>query len=107
MNVDVDSLKLGLVNKIQTIYNQDVFFIDGCIKFPMRYSLVDSSSDLQLQIFFEENNKIFLGGKCLKYCDKDGKKTIKLASISDEVSSPDINIVNNYIIEDRWEKTEW
>lgn len=107
MSVDVNNLKNLFISKLEKLYNQDVYFIDSCIKFPLRYSLLDNASDLQLQMFFEENNKIFLGGKCLKYCDKTGKKTIKLVNLSDEVGSPDINIINNYIIEDKWEKTEW
>jgi len=106
MNVGVDKLKDKFLNRVNTLYNQEVYFVDTCVTFPEKYPLTGYITDLQLQIFFEENNKIVLGGKLLKYCDKDSKRKIKLLNIQEEIS-PDINVVNNYIIEDKWEKTEW
>ena len=106
MNVDVDKIKDKFLNRVNTQFNQEVYFVDTCVTFPEKYPLTGYITDLQLQIFFEENNKIVLGGKLLKYCDKDSKRKIKLLNIQEEIS-PDINVVNNYIIEDKWEKTEW
>lgn len=106
MNVGVDKIKDKFLNRVNTQFNQEVYFVDTCVTFPEKYPLTGYITDLQLQIFFEENNKIVLGGKLLKYCDKDSKRKIKLLNIQEEIS-PDINVVNNYIIEDKWEKTEW
>jgi len=106
MNVDVDKIKDKFLNRVNIKFNQEVYFVDTCVTFPEKYPLSSYITDLQLQIFFEENNKIELYGKTMKYCDTDSKRKIKLLNIQDEVS-PDINMVNNYIIEDKWEKTEW
>lgn len=106
MNVGVDKLKDKFLNKVNTLYNQEVYFVDTCVTFPEKYPLTGYITDLQLQIFFEENNKIVLGGKLLKYCDKDSNRKIKLLNIQEEVS-PEINIVNNYIVQEKWEKTDW
>lgn len=95
MNVGVDKIKDKFLNRVNTQFNQEVYFVDTCVTFPEKYPLTGYITDLQLQIFFEENNKIVLGGKLLKYCDKDSKRKIKLLNISDEVGTPDINIVNN------------
>lgn len=107
MNVGVDKIKDKFLNRVNTQFNQEVYFVDTCVTFPEKYPLTGYITDLQLQIFFEENNKIVLGGKLLKYCDKDSKRKIKLLNISDEVGTPDINIVNNYIIEDKWKQIDW
>jgi len=107
MSVDVNKLKDRFTDKMNDLYNQDVYFVESCVKYPEKYPLKHILNDLQLQIFFEENNKIVLSGKCVKYCDKDSKNIIRLINISDEVGSPDINIVNNYIVDDKWEKTDW
>lgn len=106
MNVDVDKIKDKFLNRVNTQFNQEVYFVDTCVTFPEKYPLSGYITDLQLQIFFEENNKIDLCGEIVKYCDKDSKRKIKLLNIQEEIS-PDINVVNNYIIEDKWEKTEW
>lgn len=107
MNVDVDKIRDKFLNRINTLYNREVYFVDNCVTFPEKYPLSDYVTDLQLQLFFEENNKIILGGRCLKYCDKDSKRKIKLINISEEVGSPDINIINNYVIEDKWKQIDW
>lgn len=107
MNVDVNQIKDSFLNRINDLYNQEVFFIATCYKFPSKYSLENSAMDENLRIFFEENNKIILCDKVLKYCDKDSNRHIKLANISEEVGTPDINIINNYIIEDRWNQIDW
>jgi len=73
MSVDVNKLKDRFTDKMNDLYNQDVYFVESCVK----------------------------------YCDKDSKNIIRLINISDEVGSPDINIVNNYIVDDKWEKTDW
>ena len=107
MNVDVDKVKDKFLNRINSLYNQEVYFVDNCVKFPEKYPLTSYITDLQLQIFFEENNKIVLGGRELKYCDKDSRRKIKLLNISNEVGTPDINIINNYITEDKWKQIDW
>lgn len=107
MSVDVDKIKDKFLNRINTLYNQEVYFVDNCVTFPEKYPLTGYITDLQLQIFFEENNNVVIAGRTMKYCDKDAKRKIKLLNITDEVGSPDINIVNNYITDDRWEKIEW
>ena len=106
MNVDVDKIKDKFLNRISNLYNAEVYFIEICNKFPEKYPLPISITDLQLQIFFEENNKVVIGGKLLKYCEKGSKKKIKIKSISDEISTPDITI-NNYFIEDKWNQIDW
>ena len=106
MNVDVDKIRDKFLNRINTHFNQEVYFVDTCVTFPEKYPLSGYITDLQLQIFFEKNNNIELCGEILKYCDKDSKRKIKLLNIQDEIS-PDINIINNYIVEDKWEKTDW
>lgn len=106
MNVDVDKLIDGFLNKMNDLYNQEVYFIETCYRFPFKRSLKVVSLDDSLRIFFEENNKLDVCGKMLKYCDKDSRRKIKLADISDEVGT-DINIVNNYITEDKWETIAW
>ena len=106
MIVDVDKLKGNFLNKMNDLYNRDVYFVESCYKFPNKYSLDDSILDDHLRIFFEENNKIVLEGKMVKYCDTDSKRKIKLINIQEEIT-PEVNIVNNYIVDDKWEKTEW
>lgn len=106
MSVVVSKLKTDFVNKINDLYNQEVYFVHSCYKFPSKYSLEQDITDKHLRIYFEENNKIVLDGTVYKYCEKDSKKKIRLLSISDEVGSPDFEI-NNYIIDDNWNKSEW
>jgi hypothetical protein len=108
MHVSVDKLKDDFVSKIDDSYNQEVYFIASCLKFPSKYSLQMYLMDLSLRIHFEENNCIILGGKKLKYCDRDStNKKIKLADISNELNTPEINIVNNYLVDDKWDKIDW
>ena len=66
MNVGVDKIKDKFLNRVNTQFNQEVYFVDTCVTFPEKYPLTGYITDLQLQIFFEENNKIVLGGKLLK-----------------------------------------
>ena len=107
MNVDVCKITDRFLNKMNDLYNQEVFFVEVCNKFPSKYSLENSAMDDSLRLFFEDNNKLVLCGEMVKYCDKGANRTIKLANISDEVGTPDINVVNNYIIEDRWKQIDW
>ena len=107
MNVDVNKLKSSFTNKVNEMYTKDNYFVEMCHKFPSKYTLEQEVMDLSLKIFFEENNIIHLGGKCLPYCTVGTKRKIKLKSISDELESPDINIVNNYVVEDKWEQIDW
>lgn len=108
MTVDVNKLKSDFTSKINDMFNEETYFIETCKKFPSKYSLENEVMDLSLRIFFEENNMIDLCGKTLKYCMVEGtKRRIKLVNISDEVNSPDVNIVNNYIIEDNWKQIDW
>lgn len=106
MNVDVHNLKIDYLNKVNDLYNQDVFLLSTCYKFPSKYSLEQSILDTSLRIFFEENNFIILGGKCLKYCEKTSNRKIKLLSITDSPESPDI-IINNYVVQDQWKQIDW
>lgn len=106
MIVDVSKLKEKFSDKVCDQYNQDVYFIETCEKFPSKYSQRFQMIDMSLRIFFEENNKIIMGGKCLKYCDKGRKQKIKIHTISLDMK-PDVTI-NNYIItNDNWEQTDW
>lgn len=107
MNVDVDKLKDSFINKMGDLLNQDVYFVESCYKFPSKYSLEHAAMDEDLHIFFEENNLIILNGECLKYCTVGTKRKIKLLNISNEVESPDVNIVHNYVIEDKWKQIDW
>lgn len=106
MTVDVSNLKEKFSDKVCDLYNKEVYFIDTCEKFPSKYSQRFQMIDMSLRIFFEENNKIIMCGKCLKYCDKSRKQKIKIHTISLDMK-PDVTI-NNYIItDDRWEQTDW
>lgn len=105
MIVDVNKLKEKFSDKVCDQYNQDVYFIDTCEKFPDKYSRRFQMIDMTLRIFLEEHNKIVICGKCIKYCDKDRKKKIKIHTIS--LDKPDVTI-NNYIFtDDKWEQTDW
>lgn len=107
MNVDVEKIKDNFLNKVNDLFNQEVYFLKSCQKFPSKYDLQRAAIDDSLRIFFEENNKIVIGKKIVKYCDKDSKRKIRLLNIHDEVGSPEITIVNNYIVDDNWDKIDW
>lgn len=108
MTVDVCKLKEKFTDELSDLYNQDVYLIGNCSKFPSKQSLQQDLFDLSLKIYFEENNKIVLAGKMVKYCDKDGhKRKIKLKDISSELNQPEVNITKNYIVDDKWDKIEW
>jgi len=107
MVVDVDKIKNSYLSNMNELYNAETYFVQTCTKFPTKYSLEYQIMDESLRIFFEENNKIIICDKMLKYCDRDSKRKIKLADISSEVESPDITIINNYIIEDKWNQIDW
>jgi hypothetical protein len=103
MNVDA---KDEFLNRMNDIYNQETYFIATCYKFPDKYSAENSLMDAHLLAFFKDNNNIVLScGTTVKYCDKDTKRKIKLADISDEM--PDIHVINNYVIEDKWNQIDW
>ena len=106
MIVDVDALKDDLMDVMHDIYNQEMYFIESCRKFPTKYSAEIYSMDLQLRIFFEENNKIVIAGKCVTYCDKKRNHKLKIKPIClDE--KPDV-IINNYTQEeDTWDQIDW
>lgn len=104
MNVDAKPIFL---NKINDIFNQEVYFIESCYKFPDKYSANFSVMDAHLRVHFDDNNKIVLStGKTVKYCDKDINRKIKLNNITIETST-DVNIINNYITEDKWKQIDW
>jgi len=108
MNACADNKKTDFLDLLQDDYNQSVYFIESCNKFPTKYSAQYLAMDLSLSIFFQENNKIYVNGKCMKYCDKDNnRRKIKLQDISNEVNLPEINIVNNYFADDKWDKIDW
>lgn len=108
MNVDVNKLKSDFTSKVGKLYNQETYFIDSCEKFPSKYTLEDTLSDLSLRILFEENNVITINGKCVKYCDKQNKKKIRLFNISNDVYFPEESPVINYIVQDdTWKKIDW
>lgn len=107
MNACVDKLKTRFLEVIEDNYNTSVYFIESCLKFPTKYGSDNYLMDLSLNIFFEENNKIFLEGKLMKYCSDDSKRKIKLTDISNDVNLPEVNVVNNYLVDDKWEKIDW
>lgn len=109
MNVDVNKIREKFLNRVNDNYNEEVYFIESCYKFPDKYTSRVQLMDLSLQLFFEQNNKIVLDCCGLvPYCKKGTKRKIKLANISDELNQPDINIVKNYIIEkDVWEQSQF
>ena len=37
MNVGVDKLKDKFLNRVNTLYNQEVYFVDTCVTFPEKY----------------------------------------------------------------------
>lgn len=107
MNVDVDKIKNNFINNVNELYNNEVYFIEICNKFPNKYSLKAAILDDQLRIFFEENNKIVLGDKCFKYCTGKKEKTkLKDISLDIEDTIPNISVIN-YIVDDNWEKIDW
>ena len=105
MSVDVNKLLDKFLNKMNDMYNSEVYFVDSCVKFPDKSSAPFSLMDLSLQLYFEKNNKIIFCGECVKFCTKDSKRKLKILTLSD-VDSPDV-IVNNYIIDDTWNKIDW
>lgn len=105
MIADVNRLKKKFTDNINELYNKEHYFIEGCTKFPQKYSLEDVITDLSLEIFLKENNKIFIQGKLYNFCDKSERKKIKIKSI--DLETPEINIINNYITEDTWEQIDW
>lgn len=107
MSVDVDKIKDKFLNRINDKFNSEVYFLDTCRKFPEKYPLHVYVSDLSLRIFFEENNKISLCGTFMKFCEKDAKKTVKLAALNNDISSSDVTTINNYIVEDKWNQIDW
>lgn len=102
--VDVDNVKSKFLSKICDLYNQEVFFIDSCMKFPSKYSLEQSITDDSLRIFFLENNKVVIDGQLVEFCEDEVKRNIKLSKIESEDSDFEIN---NYIVENTWKKTDW
>lgn len=108
MSVDVDKTIHKFLNRINDKYNSEVYFLETCYKFPDKYSALISLTDLSLQIFFEQNNKIDLCGEIVTYCKKGTNRTIKLMDITDDVNQAEFNVVKNYIIErDVWEKSQF
>ena len=106
MSVDVDKLKVSFSNKVNDLYNQDVYFVDSCYKFPNKYSLEGSILDDQLRIFFEENNKIVLEGCIVPYCTMESRRKIRLINIATGTNMPEVE-VENYVIENTWRKIDW
>lgn len=100
-------LKSKLSSKIEDLYNREFYLIESCEKFKSKYSLEEELLDLQLRIHFEENNKIVILGKLVDYCQDNVKRKIKLKDISSELNQPEVNIVNNYLVDDKWKKTDW
>lgn len=107
MNVDVDSLKTSFLSKVLNRHNENKFFIASCEKFPSKFSKDQQIEDLLLHIFFKENNKTVIDGSLVTYCDGTSKRKVKLYDISNDIYFPELPPVTNYIIEDRWQKTEW
>ncbi len=104
MNVDA---KDEFLNRINDVYNKEVYFLETCYKFPNKASALYSMLDAHLRAYFQENNKIVLScGETIKYCEKGINRKIKLTNISIETST-DVNIVNNYITEDKWNQIDW
>lgn len=94
MNVDVDKLKDKFLNRINALYNQEKYFVEICLNFPEKYPLWFSVLDLQLQIYFEENNCMVIDGKTVKLCPNHGSH-IHLSKF--DMRFPDINIHHNHI----------
>lgn len=68
MSVVVSKLKNEFVNKVNDLFNQEVYFVRSCYKFPSKYSLEQSILDDQLRIYFEENNKIVIDSEVKTFC---------------------------------------
>jgi hypothetical protein len=107
MNVDVDSLKSDFLSRVSSRYNENRYFIEICEKFPSKFSKDQQIEDLSLHIFFKENNKTVIDGSMVTYCDKTIKRKVKLYDISNDIYFPELPPVTNYIVEDRWQKTDW
>ncbi len=74
MTVDVDLLKDRFVTEMANKYNQEMFFIESCLKH-------SSHADNSLRIFFEENNKMISCGKEIKFYDKCHPQKLTLNKI--------------------------
>ena len=111
MNALVYKLKSEFSDKVSDLYNEEVYFIKTCKKFESKYSLQQQINDLSLRIYFEENNKIVIKGEMLKYCKGDSnKRKIKIKDISVDLNQPeihDVTVINNYMVDDTWEQTDW
>jgi hypothetical protein len=105
--VDVSNLKEDFANKVCDLYNKEEFFIKSCKKSTSKFSPDHILRELSLQIFFEENNKVVLGGYTVPFCDPNKSRKIKLTELT--IEQPDITINNNsYIIQqETWEQTDW
>lgn len=89
MIVDVDKLRDSFLDRIEDKYNQEEYFIDGCFKHDTKYSERIALYDSWLELFFRENNHIYiLGQKCV-YCVADSsKRKVKLAALQDNIIGP-------------------
>ena len=107
MTALVCKLKDTFLDKMNDLFNEQYYFIKSCGKFDSD-TLEQDLSDLSLRIWFEENNKIVLAGKLMKYCDKDGhKRKIKIKDISQDLNQPEVNIIHNHLVDDNWNKIDW
>lgn len=104
MNVDA---KDTFLNRVNDVYNQEVYFIEPCYRFPNKYAAIFSMMDAHLRAYFDDNNKIVLAcGDTVKYCEEGINRRIKITNITLDTST-DVNIINNYITEDKWKQIDW
>lgn len=85
LTADVSKHKCQFANDMCDLYNQEMFFLGDCSRFPSKFSRDIELMDLSLRIYFDSNNVIHINCVDYIYYNGDPKRKIILTKLQSDI----------------------